>query len=69
MHTKDRETGEDLMYICKDGIFVPYVRSSSSSVPTSSYFDMDSLYNSTKSYGEFKDPRDGQTYKTIVVAP
>lgn len=30
---------------------------------------MDSLYNSTKSYGEFKDPRDGQTYKTIVVAP
>lgn len=67
MHTKDRETGEDLMYICKDGIFVPYVRSSSSSVPTSSYFDMDSLYNSTKSYGEFKDPRDGQTYKTIVV--
>lgn len=67
MHTKDRETGEDLMYICKDGIFVPYVRSSSSSVPTSSYFDMDSLYNSAKSYGEFKDPRDGQTYKTIVV--
>ena len=69
MHTKDRETGEDLMYICKDGIFVPYVRSSSSSVPTSSYINMDSLYNSKKSYGEFKDPRDGQTYKTIVVAP
>lgn len=37
-------------------------------MPTSSYINMDSLYNSKKSYGEFKDPRDGQTYKTIVVS-
>jgi uncharacterized protein (TIGR02145 family) len=63
------KTNERDWYVCQDGFYVPYIESSSSSVPTSSYFDMDSLYNSTKSYGEFKDPRDGQTYKTIVVAP
>ena len=45
------------------------VLSSSSAQPRSSYIDMDSLYNSTLSYGEFKDPRDGQTYKTIVEKP
>lgn len=61
------KTNERDWYVCQDGFYVPYIESSSSSVPTSSYFDMDSLYNSTKSYGEFKDPRDGQTYKTIVV--
>lgn len=61
------KTNERDWYVCQDGFYVPYIESSSSSVPTSSYFDMDSLYNSTKSYGEFKDPRDGQMYKTIVV--
>ena len=61
------KTNERDWYVCQDGFYVPYIESSSSSVPTSSYFDMDSLYNSAKSYGEFKDPRDGQTYKTIVV--
>ena len=63
------KTNERDWYVCQDGFYVPYIESSSSSVPTSSYFDMDSLYNSTKSYGEFKDPRDGQTYKTIVEKP
>jgi len=61
------KTNERDWYVCQDGFYVPYIESSSSSVPTSSYINMDSLYNSKKSYGEFKDPRDGQTYKTIVV--
>lgn len=61
----DRESGKKLEYICKDGFYVLYVRSSSSSVPTSSYFNMDSLYNSNYSYGEFVDPRDGQKYRIL----
>ena len=61
----DRESGKKLEYICKDGFYVLYVRSSSSSVPTSSYFNMDSLYNSKYSYGEFVDPRDGQKYRIL----
>ena len=61
----DRESGKKLEYICKDGFYVLYVRSSSSSVPTSSYINMDSLYNSKYSYGEFVDPRDGQKYRIL----
>ena len=63
------ETGQDELYICQDSVYVLLVLSSSSAQPRSSYVNMDSLYNSTKSYGEFKDPRDGQTYKTIVEKP
>lgn len=49
--------------ICHDGYWVP--ASSSSAVPTSSYFDMTNQFNETVSYGEFTDPRDGQKYRTV----
>ena len=49
---RDRETGVKGQYKCQDGFYILIVRSSSSSVPTSSYINMDSLYNSKKSYGE-----------------
>ena len=62
---RDRETGVKGQYKCQDGFYILIVRSSSSSVPTSSYFNMDSLYNSKKSYGEFVDPRDGQKYRIL----
>ena len=62
---RDRETGEKGKYKCQDGFYILIVRSSSSSVPTSSYFNMDSLYNSKYSYGEFVDPRDGQKYRIL----
>ena len=63
------ETGMHDWYICQDSVYVLLVLSSSSAQPRSSYIDMDSLYNSTLSYGEFTDPRDGQTYRTIVEKP
>lgn len=47
--------------ICHDGYWVP--ESSSSAAPTSSYFDMTNQFNEKVSYGEFTDPRDGQTYR------
>ena len=62
---RDRETGVKGQYKCQDGFYILIVRSSSSSVPTSSYFNMDSLYNSKYSYGEFVDPRDGQKYRIL----
>ena len=49
--------------ICHDGYWVP--ASSSSAVPTSSYFDMTNQFNEKVSYGEFTDPRDGQKYRTV----
>jgi uncharacterized protein (TIGR02145 family) len=61
------ETGQDELYICQDGFYVLLVLSSSSAEPSSSYFNMDSLYNSETSYGEFTDPRDGQKYKTLHI--
>ena len=62
---RDRETGVKGQYKCQDGFYILIVRSSSSSVPTSSYINMDSLYNSKYSYGEFVDPRDGQKYRIL----
>ena len=59
----------NVWYICQDGFYVLLVLSSSSAEPSSSYFNMDSLYNSETSYGEFTDPRDGQKYRTIVEKP
>ena len=59
------DTGKDDWYKCQDGFYILIVRSSSSSVPTSSYINMDSLYNSKYSYGEFVDPRDGQKYRIL----
>ena len=61
------ETGMHDWYICQDGFYVLLVLSSSSAEPSSSYFNMDSLYNSETSYGEFTDPRDGQKYKTLHI--
>ena len=49
--------------ICHDGYWVPV--SSSSAVPTSSYFDMTNQFNEKVSYGEFTDPRDGHKYRTV----
>src|SRR5574344_16447 len=58
-------------YVCKDNAWVAVSVSSSSSVAvsssSSSRYNMDSLFNSKLSYGEFTDPRDGQKYKTIVI--
>ncbi|MCL4102455.1 FISUMP domain-containing protein [Fibrobacter sp. HC4] len=49
--------------VCQGGYWVP--ASSSSAVPTSSYFDMTEQFNEKVSYGEFSDPRDGQKYRTV----
>lgn len=51
-------------YICKNGLLTE-IASSSSAVPTSSYFDMTNQFNEKVSYGEFTDPRDGQKYRTV----
>ncbi len=61
------ENGVWTKYICTSGLWIVYVASSSSAASSSSYYDMDSLFSSIEnlSYGEFTDPRDGQTYKTI----
>lgn len=67
IHMTDRQTREDVMYICQDGFYVPYIRSSSSAKSSNSRYNMDSLYNSKKSYGEFVDPRDGQKYRTLHI--
>ena len=57
-----------ITYRCINGHWV--LQSSSSTVSSSSsskYYDMSRLFVSENdySYGEFKDPRDGQVYKTI----
>lgn len=51
--------------ICHDGYWVP--ESSSSAVPTSSYFDMTEQFNPDVEYGEFTDPRDGHKYRTVEI--
>ncbi len=53
-------------FICKNGCYEEIVRESSSS-SSSKYPVMDSVFNSQLSYGEFKDPRDGQVYKTRML--
>ena len=53
-------------YICKNGSLIE-IPSSSSAAPTSSYFDMTNQFNEKVSYGEFTDPRDGQTYRTADI--
>jgi uncharacterized protein (TIGR02145 family) len=64
---RNPETNAKEWYYCHDGYYVPYIVSSSSAEPSSSYFNMGSLYNSKKSYGEFVDPRDGQKYRTLHI--
>lgn len=50
-------------YICKNGFWVEV--ESSSSVSSSSYFDMTEQFNPDVKYGEFTDPRDGKKYRTV----
>ncbi|OWV15071.1 FISUMP domain-containing protein [Fibrobacter sp. UWH1] len=52
-------------YICKNGFWVEV--ESSSSVSSSSYFDMTEQFNPDVKYGEFTDPRDGQKYRTVTI--
>lgn len=59
---------EENWCVCKNGFWNPLPSSSSVTLSSSSkYYDMSTLFVSDKnySYGEFKDPRDGQVYKTI----
>src|SRR5574344_156699 len=68
-------SGVKVYYVCKGNAWVAVpvsssssaVVSSSSAASSSSRYNMDSLFNSKLSYGEFTDPRDGQMYKTIVI--
>ncbi|SHH89130.1 major paralogous domain-containing protein, partial [Fibrobacter sp. UWH9] len=50
-------------YICKNGFWVEV--ESSSSVSSSSYFDMTEQFNPDVKYGDFTDPRDGKKYRTV----
>ena len=54
-------------FICENGFLVPY-SSSSKITPSSSskYPVMDSVFNENVNYGNYRDPRDGQEYKTIT---
>ena len=64
---------DDEKYVCEEGFLVPYIPPSSSSsssamiYPYKDKFKVDSVFNEEKSYGTFKDPRDGQEYRTIVI--
>ena len=55
-------------FICKDGFLVPYSSSSKITLSSSSckYPIMDSVFNEKVNYGNYRDPRDGQEYKTIT---
>ena len=50
---------------CSNGFWVEM--ESSSSVSSSSYFDMTDQFNPDVEYGEFTDPRDGQKYRTVSI--
>jgi len=52
--------------ICQSGEWVE-LSSSSTVKSSSSRGNMDGAFNKALSYGEFTDPRDKQTYKTIVI--
>ena len=64
---RNSETGKKEWFVCENGFYVIFIWSSASVGSSSSYFNMDSLYNSKKSYGEFVDPRDGQKYRTLHI--
>jgi uncharacterized protein (TIGR02145 family) len=54
-------------FICKDGFLVPYSSSSKITLSSSSKYPiMDSVFNEKVNYGNYRDPRDGQEYKTIT---
>ena len=66
---KNKVTREYEWYICKDGISVLYYFSSSSQkvLTFKENFKKDSVFNDQIEYGTFKDPRDNQEYKTVVI--
>ena len=66
---KNKVTREYEWYICKDGISVLYYFSSSSQkvLTFKENFKKDSVFNDQIEYGTFKDPRDDQEYKTVVI--
>ncbi len=68
-HENIISTFRDELYICHDGFLVPYVASSSSQkvLTLKESFKKDSVFNNENEYGMFKDPRDGQEYKTVVI--
>ena len=68
-HENIISTFRDELYICHDGFLVPYVASSSSQkvLTFKERFKKDSVFNDEIEYGAFKDPRDGQEYKTVVI--
>ena len=55
--------------ICRNGFLEPYIQSSSSQkvLTFKERFKKDSVFNDEIEYGLFKDPRDGQEYKTVVI--
>ena len=60
----DRASQSWVDYICSNNYYIPaseYVPSSSSKYPV-----MDSVFNENVNYGNYRDPRDGQEYKTIT---
>ena len=68
-HENIISTFRDELYICHDGFLVPYVASSSSQkvLTFKESFKKDSVFNDEIEYGTFKDSRDGQEYKTVVI--
>ncbi len=56
-------------YICTNGAYVLVERSSSSQkvLTFKENFKKDSVFNDQIEYGTFKDPRDDQEYKTVVI--
>ena len=55
--------------ICRNGFLEPYIQSSSSQkvLTFKESFKKDSVFNDEIEYGTFKDSRDGQEYKTILI--
>ena len=64
---KEGNTRKDngVWLVCSNGFWVEM--ESSSSVGSSSYFDMTDQFNPDVEYGEFTDPRDGQKYRTVSI--
>ena len=62
-------TKEKEWYICENGYYVLYIQSSSSQkvLTFKENFKKDSVFNDQIEYGTFKDPRDNQEYKTVVI--
>ena len=70
-HPCSRENGvyNNGTQICRNGFLEPYVQSSSSQkvLTFKERFPKDSVFNDQIEYGLFKDPRDNQEYKTVLI--